>query len=189
MRLDNADVYRWNHVALGKHLGYLPQDVELFDGTVAENIARFCEVESDAVIRVAREVGVHEMILRLPQGYDTPIGEGGRALSGGLRQRIALARAVYGDPTVIVLDEPNSNLDTEGERALIKTIAHLKEAGKTVVIIAHRPSVLAGTDKILVLQNGSVQTFGPRKQVMAQHTPSETPGSPPGQVVALSDRV
>jgi PrtD family type I secretion system ABC transporter len=182
VRLDGADISEWNSIELGRHLGYLPQNVELFDGTIAENIARFDKIDPDKVIAVAVQAGVHDMILGMPQGYDTPIGEGGRALSGGQAQRIGLARALYGDPSLIVLDEPNSSLDGDGERALIKLIANLKAAGKTVVIIAHRPSILKGVDKILALQNGMVKAFGPPTEVMAQFISSMPGEKPSGKV-------
>jgi len=167
VRLDGADISQWNKDQLGPHIGYLPQDVELFDGTVAENIARFGEVESEQVIDAATRAGVHEMILQLTEGYDTRIGAGGSALSGGQRQRVGLARALYGGPALIVLDEPNSNLDDSGESALVQAIQQLKSEGKTVFLITHRRPVLAVVDKLMVLKEGQIAMFGPRDKVIA----------------------
>jgi ABC-type protease/lipase transport system fused ATPase/permease subunit len=166
VRLDGAALSQWDPELLGRHIGFVAQTVELFDGSIAENIARMNEApDSDAVIRAARCAGAHDMILRLSAGYDTKVGESGMVLSGGQRQRIALARALYGDPFLVVLDEPNSNLDSEGEAALQHAIVDLKARGAIVVIIAHRPSALAGCDKVLVLANGTQQSFGPRDEI------------------------
>lgn len=167
VRLDGADVYAWNKDELGPWVGYLPQDVELFDGSVAENIARFGELDSEAIVRAATLAGVHDMILHLPAGYETQIGNGGSALSGGQRQRIALARALYGDPSVVVLDEPNSNLDDVGEAALVSALGQLKANGKTVVVITHRTNVLSIIDLLLVLRDGAIQGYGPPAEVIA----------------------
>ncbi len=170
VRLDGADVSKWNHLELGPYLGYLPQDVELFNGSIAENIARFSEPNPEQIVQAARAAGVHELILHLEQGYDTVIGEGGAILSGGQRQRIGLARALYGDPAFVVLDEPNSNLDGEGEAALNRVLLDLKARGTTVVIIAHRPSVLAVVDKMLVLRDGMIEMYGAKDEVLPKVT-------------------
>ncbi|MFJ7004738.1 MULTISPECIES: type I secretion system permease/ATPase [Pseudomonas] len=167
VRLDGADIFTWNKAELGPWLGYLPQDVELFEGTIAENIARFAEVDSDAVIRAARSSGVHDMILRFPQGYDTRLAADGTPLSGGQKQRIALARALYGEPNLVVLDEPNASLDDVGEKALVDALAELKARGATVILISHRPNVLCAVDKILMLRDGAVHMLGSRDEVFA----------------------
>lgn len=167
VRLDGADLFRWEKSALGPYIGYLPQDIELFEGTVAQNIARFGDVDSEQVILAAQRVGVHEQILRLPQGYDTPVGVDGNVLSGGQKQRIGLARALYGDPVLVVLDEPNSNLDDVGEKALADAIADLSGRGRTAVLITHRPAVLPVTNKLMVLREGTIAAFGPREEVLA----------------------
>ncbi len=165
--LDGQALCTRERTALGPHLGYLPQDLELLEGTLAENIARFGTVDSARVVEAARATGLHEMILRFPKGYDTPAGEAGGLLSGGQRQRIGLARAVYGNPALVVLDEPNANLDSAGEAALAHTVQHLKRRGATVVLISHRPGVLAVADRVLLLHNGCVQAEGPRDAVLA----------------------
>ncbi len=167
VRLDGADIYQWNKAELGPWLGYLPQDVELFEGSVAENIARFGAIDGEAVILAARQAGVHEMILHLPQGYDTHLSADGGSLSGGQKQRIGLARALYGEPSLIVLDEPNASLDDVGEAALLQALLDLKQRGKTLVLISHRPTVLNMVDKVLVLREGAVQMFGSRDEVFA----------------------
>ena len=168
MRLDGADLQTWNRDDLGPDIGYLPQDVELFDATVAENIARFGQLDSKAIVDAARRAGVHEIILRLAEGYETVIGPGGCALSGGQRQRVALARALYGEPRLVVLDEPNSNLDEAGERALADAIREARSRGATVVVVSHRASVLDAVDRILVLADGAVRVFGPRDEALAR---------------------
>ncbi len=181
VRIDGADITDWNKEQLGPHLGYVPQDVELFDGTVAENIARFQEVDPDEVVRAAQLAGVHEMILRLPHGYDTQIGPSGQSLSGGQRQRVALARALYGDVRFVLLDEPNANLDTEGEKALTDAITRLREQGRTMAMITHRPQLLGSVDKVLALDDGQVQAFGPRQDVLSRFTrPSVVQGGGQG---------
>ncbi|REF26992.1 ATP-binding cassette subfamily C exporter for protease/lipase [Xenorhabdus cabanillasii] len=167
VRLDGADIYRWNKDELGAFIGYLPQDIELFAGTIAENIARFNDLDPEKVIEAAQKAGVHDLVLNLEQGYDTVIGAGGMGLSGGQKQRIGLARALYGNPSLVVLDEPNSNLDDIGEKALSGAIGELREQGKTVVVITHRPALLSQTNKILLLVQGKMKLFGPSQQVMA----------------------
>ncbi|MDX8496159.1 type I secretion system permease/ATPase [Mesorhizobium sp. VK22B] len=167
VRLDGADLTQWGRESLGDHIGYLPQDIELFSDTVAANIGRFKTDVDREVIEAARLAGVHEMIIRLPQGYETQIGEGGAVLSGGYRQRIALARAVFGMPNLIVLDEPSSNLDADGDRALSECALELKRRGSTVIIVSHRPSTLANVDKILLLRDGAVEAFGMRNEIVA----------------------
>ena len=165
--LDGLPVEGWNRIELGPHIGYLPQDVELFEGSIAENIARFSQTDAAKVIEAAKSAGLHEMILRFPKGYDTSIGEAGNLLSGGQRQRIGLARAIYGNPMIVVLDEPNANLDDMGEAALYKTVEELKAKGKTVFLITHRPGAVAVADRILLLRDGTVQADGPRDAVVA----------------------
>jgi len=165
VRLDGANIFDWDFEKLGPQLGYLPQDIELFSGTIAENIARMGKVDSDKVVAAAQRAGVHEMILNFPQGYDTRVGDGGQTLSGGQRQRIGLARAIYNEPKVVVLDEPNSNLDDAGEKALQESWVHLKADHTTLVVVSHKPALLSGVDKILVLKEGQMVMFGPREEV------------------------
>jgi len=165
IRLDGADMNSWSSERLGSYIGYLPQDIELFAGSIADNIARLEEPDSDKVIRAAQLAGLHEMILRMPKGYDTYIGEGGSVLSGGQRQRIGLARALYGDPKLVVLDEPNASLDNDGELALLQAMAYMKQLGTTVVVVTHKVSLLSNVDKLLVLQDGALAVFGPREGV------------------------
>jgi ATP-binding cassette subfamily C exporter for protease/lipase len=167
VRLDGADIFTWNKGELGPHIGYLPQDIELFAGSVSDNIARFGDIDPDKVVEAARRAGVHDLILHLPQGYDTMLGDGGAGLSGGQRQRLGLARAMYGDPSVIVLDEPNSNLDDVGELALVQAISDLRQRGKTIVLITHRTSAIGVTTKLLLLRDGVAEMFGPTQQVLA----------------------
>ncbi|MGY4320563.1 ATP-binding cassette subfamily C protein [Bradyrhizobium sp. JR3.5] len=170
VRLDGSDVSTWIRSSLGQHLGYLPQDIELFADSVAANICRFDRKEDREIISAAQMAGVHEMILRLPEGYDTQVGEGGAILSGGIRQRIALARAVYGNPSLVVLDEPSSNLDSEGDAALAECVMELKKRGTTVVIISHRPATIGVVDKVLVLREGVAEMFGPRHEILSRLT-------------------
>ena len=165
--LDGQPIMNWNRMELGPHVGYLPQDIELFDGSIAENIARAGRVDSDKVIAAATASGLHAMILRFPKGYDTPMGEAGGLLSGGQRQRVGLARALYGAPALVVLDEPNANLDDEGENALVLAVQGLKAQGKTVVLISHRPGIVSVADRLLILHEGGVQASGPRDGVLA----------------------
>jgi ATP-binding cassette subfamily C exporter for protease/lipase len=191
VRLDGADVYTWDKGELGIHLGYLPQGVELFEGTLAENIARFAQVEQHKVEAAARAVGIHDFIVSLPQGYESEVGPQGARLSGGQRQRVALARALYGDPVLVVLDEPNSSLDEEGDAALARAIQEAKARGTTFVVMTHRSSVLGVTDKMLVLRDGQQVTFGPRDEVLAAlqqaaQQQQQTPQAPAGPARALA---
>lgn len=166
MRLDGADVFSWDRQQLGPHIGYLPQDIELFEGTVAENIARFGVIEPDQVVAAAQAAGVHELILSLPNGYDTSLAK--HKLSGGQRQRVGLARALYGEPVLVVLDEPNSNLDDAGEQALFRAIRGLKARGATVIVVSHRTNIIGELDALLLMAEGTVKAFGARDQVLAE---------------------
>nr|WP_313196443.1 type I secretion system permease/ATPase [Shinella zoogloeoides] len=169
VRLDGASLDQWDREALGRHIGYLPQGVELFDGTIADNIARFEEdADPEAIVAAARAAGAHELILRFEDGYGTRIGEGGSALSAGQRQRVGLARALYGDPFLVVLDEPNANLDAEGEAAVVRAIASVRERGGIAVVIAHRPSAIGAVDHLLMMEGGRQKAFGPRDAVLGQ---------------------
>ena len=176
VRLDGADVYLWNKDELGPSIGYLPQDVELFAGTIAENIARFGEIDSAKVVQAAQRAGVHELILQFPHGYETPLGDAGAGLSGGQKQRIGLARAMYDDPSLLVLDEPNANLDDVGERALVDAIVDLRNRGKTLVLITQRTSVLGVTSKLLFLRNGTAEMFGPTAKVLTDLATAQQKG-------------
>jgi ATP-binding cassette subfamily C exporter for protease/lipase len=179
VRLDGVDIHTWNKAELGPYIGYLPQGVELFDGTLAENIARFGTVDPDKVEAAARAVGLHEFIMGLPQGYESQVGPEGARLSGGQRQRVGLARAIYGNPVFVVLDEPNSSLDEEGDAALAQAIGLLKSGGTTFVVMTHRTSVLAVSDRMMVLRDGQVQALGPRDEVLAAlHKAAQQAGQP-----------
>jgi len=181
VRLDGADIFAWDKGELGPHLGYLPQGVELLEGTLAENIARFGEVSMAKVKAAAAAVGLHDLIESLPQGYDSPVGRDGAMLSGGQRQRVALARALYGDPVLVVLDEPNSSLDEAGDAALALAIQALKARGTTFVVMTHRSSVLGVADKMLVLRDGAQQAFGPRDEVLAALSKAAQQAQPPAR--------
>lgn len=188
VRLDGAALDQWTPESLGQHIGYLPQSIELFSGTVAENIGRFNpEATSEAIVAAAKDAGVHDMIVHLPKGYQTEIGEGGSGLSAGQRQRVALARALYGKPFLVVLDEPNSNLDAQGDAALTEAIVSVRKRGGIAVVIAHRPSALAGVDKVLAMSNGQVQAFGPKEEVLRRilaTVPPPVPGGPGASAAA-----
>ena len=175
VRLDGADVFTWQREDFGRYTGYLPQDVELFDGTVMKNIGRMRDVEPEQIFEAAKLAGCHEMILRLPQGYDTEIGDGGQHLSGGQRQLIGLARAMFGNPRFVVLDEPNSNLDGDAEQALIRGLEALKANGTTVILVSHRPTLVQGVDKVLLLRDGAAEAFGPRAEVLKRLVQQASP--------------
>jgi len=188
VRLDGATLDQWDAELLGRHVGLVSQAVELFDGTISENIARMSVMpDHNAVLRAARVAGAHDMILRLPSGYDTRIGEGGMVLSGGQRQRVALARALYGDPFLVVLDEPNANLDGEGETALHQAIIDLKARRAIVVLIAHRPAILSACDQLLVLANGVQQGFGPREEILRKVFAHRTAPAAAGNLKVVSN--
>ncbi len=177
--LDGADVHNWDRTQLGQYVGYLPQDVELLDGTVAENIARFGEIEADRVVEAARWAGIHEMVLTLPQAYDTPLIGGAVTLSAGQQQRIGIARAIYGRPQVVVLDEPNANLDMAGEAALMTTLLQLQRDGCTVVVVTHRTNVLQAVQKIALIVGGKLALYGPREEVLTAMAQPQSAVSPP----------
>jgi ATP-binding cassette subfamily C protein EexD len=177
-RLDGADISQWDKIELGKYIGYLPQDIELFEGTVSQNIARFNEIDAIKVVEAAQKAGVHDMILRLPDGYDTKIGVGGATLSGGQRQRVGIARAIYNNPVLVVLDEPNSNLDEMGERGLVQAVNALKQSGTTVIIITHRPSILQVTNKLAMMKQGLLEMYGGTNEVLAKIRGQQKPAQP-----------
>ncbi len=189
VRLDGADIFAWEQEILGRHIGYLPQDVKLFSGTVSENIARFDLPDEKKIFEAAEMADVHELILGLPHGYDTPVGPETMALSGGQRQRICLARALYNNPRLVIMDEPNSNLDEAGERALLNSLELLKERKATVVIVTHKPSLLANVDKILFIQNGQMAAFGPRDAVFQHLNEARQKASPQIPAAAKPRRV
>jgi ATP-binding cassette subfamily C protein len=186
VRLDGAALDQWSSDILGRHIGYLPQDVELFAGSVAQNICRFDpDATSESVIKAAKEAGVHDMVIKMREGYDTQIGEQGTALSAGQAQRVALARALYGDPFLIVLDEPNSNLDTEGDEALTRAVRGARERGAIVVVVAHRPIGIEAVDMLLVLRDGRMQAFGPKETVLGQVLQQRV--APPSPIKIVSE--
>jgi ATP-binding cassette subfamily C protein len=184
VRLDGATLEQWTPQALGRHIGYLPQDVELIEGTIAQNIARFApDAPAAAVIAAAKAASVHDLIVNLPAGYETEIGEQGAALSAGQQQRVALARALYGDPFLVVLDEPNSNLDGEGEDALTRAILGVRARGGIVIVVAHRPSALAAVDHLLAMARGAQQAFGPKDEILPRLVRRESPAPGPLKIV------
>ena len=183
VRLDGTELNHWNHEQLGQYIGYLPQDVELFAGSVSQNIARFRDGAPEFILEAAKLAGCHELIQHLEEGYNTQIGEGGFTLSGGQRQRVALARALYGQPSFVVLDEPNANLDSAGEEALLHAVQKLKQRQTSVVLISHKVNILAAVDKILVMADGKVQLYGPRDAVL-QRLSAQT--VPPNQAAPLA---
>jgi len=186
VRLDGADIYAWPRKELSRYIGYLPQDVELLGKTVRDNIARLAEGDPDMVVAAAKLAGAHEMILSLPNGYDTEIGQDGHKLSGGQRQRIGIARALYGDPKYVVLDEPNSNLDTVGEQALVTTLIELRKRNVTVIIVAHRPMIMGAVDKVLIMRDGFLEAFGPRSEILQRAAPRMPGRGPQANVVPLA---
>ncbi|MER2267901.1 type I secretion system permease/ATPase [Methylobacterium oxalidis] len=180
VQLDGTSIEQWSQEDLGRHIGYLPQDVTLFAGTIAQNISRFAaDATPELVEAAARAAGIHELIQRLPEGYDTELGEGGTGLSGGQRQRVGLARALYGEPFLVVLDEPNANLDSEGDAALTRAILGIRARGGVVVIVAHRMSALAGVDLVLKMEDGQVRAFGPKDEVLRRPQGAGAPGAAP----------
>jgi len=184
VRLDGAAIEQWTPQALGRHIGYLPQDMELIEGSVAENIARFTsDAPAPAVVAAAKAAGVHDLVVNLPAGYETQIGEQGAALSAGQQQRIALARALCGDPFLVVLDEPNSNLDAEGEDALTRAILGVRARGGIVIVVAHRPSALAAVDHVLAMARGIQHAFGPKGEILPRLVRRESPAPGPLKIV------
>jgi PrtD family type I secretion system ABC transporter len=187
VRLDGGEIGLWHDAGCSRHLGYLPQDIELFAGTVRDNIARLSVASDEDVIEAAQLAGLHETIMRLPRGYDTEIGDAGLRLSGGQRQRVALARALFGKPRLVILDEPNSSLDHEGEEALVRAIAAVKAQGATVIVITHRPSILGLADKLLLLRNGAIEAFGDSREVIAGLNGGALRAVPSGQNVVAQN--